>query len=67
MLIGQITLLPAQARLRALLFELGAVRHESVDHSGHFLLDVCIARRDLHKLARRENVSLDMLIPVAAA
>jgi GTP-binding protein HflX len=67
MVVGQITLLPAQARIRALLFELGAVRHESVDHSGHFLLEVCITRRDLDKLARRENVSLDMLIPVAAA
>ena len=67
MVVGQITLLPAQARLRALLFELGAVRHESVDHSGHYLLEVCIARRDLNKLARRENVSLDMLMPVAVA
>ncbi|UCB54626.1 MAG: GTPase HflX [Thiotrichales bacterium] len=66
-LVGRITLLPAQARLRALLFELGAVRHESVDHSGHYLLEVCIARRDLNKLARRENVSLDTLTPVAAA
>jgi GTP-binding protein HflX len=67
MLAGQISLLPAQARLRALLFELGAVRHESIDHSGHYLLDVCISRRDLHKLARRENISLDVLTPVAAA
>ncbi len=67
MVVGQITLLPAQARLRALLFELGAVRHESVDQSGHYLLEVCIARSDLQKLARRENVSLDMLIPEAAA
>ena len=67
MLVGQITLLFAQARLRALLFELGAVRHETIDHSGRFLLEVCIARRDLQKLARRENISLDMLIPVAAA
>ena len=67
MVVGQITLLPAQARLRALLFELGAVRHEIVDQSGHYILDVCIARTDLHKLARRENVSLDVLLPVAAA
>jgi len=67
MVVGQITLLPAQARLRALLFELGAVTHESVDHSGHYLIELCIARRDLQKLARRENVSLDMLMPVAAA
>ena len=67
MVVGQITLMPAQARLRALLFELGAVRHESIDHSGHFRLDVCIARRDLDKLASRENVSLDALVPVALA
>jgi GTP-binding protein HflX len=67
MVVGQITLLPAQARLRALLFELGAVRHESVDHSGHYLLEVSISRTDLHKLARRENISLDRLMPVAAA
>ncbi len=67
MVAGQITLLPAQARLRALLFELGAVRHESIDHSGHFVLEVCIATRDLQKLAHRENVSLDVLLPVAAA
>ena len=67
MVVGQITLLPAQARLRALLFELGAVRHEIVDQSGRFILDVCVARVDLHKLARRENVSLDSLLPVVAA
>ncbi len=67
MVVGKISLLPAQARLRALLFELGAVRHESVDHSGHFLLDVCIARKDLQQLAHRENLSLDALIPVAVA
>ena len=67
MLVGQITLLPAQARLRALLFELGAVRHEIVDQSGHYILDVCVARTDINKLARREKVSLDVLLPVAAA
>jgi len=67
MVVGQITLLPAQARLRSLLFELGAVTHESVDHSGHYLIELCIARKDLKKLASRENLSLDKLMPVAAA
>jgi len=66
MVVGSITLLPAQARLRALLFELGAVRHESVDDSGRYVLEVSIARRDLHRLARRENISPDLLMPVAA-
>ena len=67
MLVGRITLLPAQARLRALLFELGAVRHETIEHSGRYVLEVCIARKDLHRLARRENVAVDALLPVAAA
>ncbi len=67
MVVGRITLLPAQARLRALLFELGAVRHESVDSSGHYILEISIARRDLLRLARRENISPDTLMPVAAA
>ena len=66
MVVGQITLLPAQARLRALLFELGAVRHESVDQSGQYLLEICIARKELNRLAHRENVAAEMLLPAAA-
>ncbi|MGB5278538.1 MAG: ribosome rescue GTPase HflX [Gammaproteobacteria bacterium] len=67
MVVGQITLLPAQARLRALLFELGAVTHESVDQRGRYLIELCIARKELQKLASREKVSLDQLISVEAA
>jgi GTPase len=64
---GEIDLLPAQGRLRALLFELGAVRHESVDEKGHFHLEVSIARKELQQLAHREQVSMDTLLPVHAA
>jgi len=64
---GEIDLLPAQGRLRALLFELGAVRHESVDEKGHFHLEVSIARKQLQQLAHREQVSMDALLPVHAA
>ena len=67
MIVGQIKLLPAQGRLRALLFELGAVTHETIDHSGHFLIELRIARKDLQRLARRENIAVDVLMPVAAA
>jgi GTP-binding protein HflX len=67
MVIGHITLLPAQGRLRALLYQLGAVTHESVDHSGRYLIELCIARKDLQKLEHRESVSLAPLISVAAA
>ena len=64
---GEINLLPAQGRLRALLFELGAVRRESVDEKGHFHLEVSIARKELQQLAHREQVSMDALLPVHAA
>jgi GTPase len=64
---GEIDLLPAQGRIRALLFELGAVRHESVDEKGHFHLEVSIARKELQQLAHREQMSMDMLLPVHAA
>jgi GTP-binding protein HflX len=64
---GEIDLLPAQGRLRALLFELGAVRRESVDEKGHFHLEVSIARKELQQLAHREQVSMDALLPVHAA
>ena len=67
MVVGEIELLPAQARVRALLFELGAVRHESIDEKGHFLLDISISKRDLNQLAQREQLSLETLLPVAAA
>jgi GTP-binding protein HflX len=67
MVIGQITLLPAQGRIRALLYQLGAVTHESVDHSGRYLIELCIARKDLQKLERRESISLAPLVSVAAA
>jgi GTP-binding protein HflX len=64
---GEINLLPAQGRLRALLFELGAVRRESVDEKGHFHLEVSIARKELQQLAHREQVSMDALLQVHAA
>ena len=64
---GEINLLPAQGRLRALLFELGAVRRESVDEKGHFHLEVSIARKELQQLAHREQVSMDALVQVHAA
>ncbi len=56
-----ILLKPAQARLRAMLFELGAIRQETIDANGGFHLDISIARRDLNQLARREPQMLDAI------
>lgn len=56
-----IQLKPSQARLRARLFELGAIRSETVDDNGEFHLDIAIARRDLNQLARREPQVLELM------
>lgn len=58
---GEICLQPAQAKIRALLFELGVVQSESVDEEGCFHLDVKIARRDYHQLIQREGLPEDLL------
>ncbi len=52
-----IQLKPAQAKLRALLFALGAVQKEAVDENGEFHLDILIARRDLDQLVQREPLA----------
>jgi len=62
MVTTEIRLIPAQARIRALLFELGVVRNEIVDDQGCFHLDVCIARRDLDQLAQREHLAINDLL-----
>jgi GTP-binding protein HflX len=58
----EIRLFPAQARIRALLFELGVVQNEVVDNQGCFHLDVCIAKRDLNQLIQREHLAINDLL-----
>jgi GTP-binding protein HflX len=55
----EIRLFPAQARIRAMLFELGVVQNEVVDDQGCFHLDVCITRRDLDQLTQREQLAIN--------
>ena len=64
MVSGEISLQPAQARIRALLFELGAVQSETVDDQGCFHLNVCLAKRDLTQLAQREHMTMNDLLPI---
>jgi GTP-binding protein HflX len=59
---GQLILPPAEARLRAKLFETGAVRQESIDDDGCFLLQISISRRDLDQFDAREQVSLEAML-----
>lgn len=59
---GSLCLPPQQARMRARLFEAGAVKDETIDEQGYFHLTVSIRQRDMQFIDRQEQVSLrDML------
>jgi len=57
---GEICLKPAQAKVRAKLFDLGVVKSESVDEEGGFHLNVRISKRDYQQLIQREGLSEDL-------
>ncbi len=59
---GELSLLPADARLRARLFEIGAIRNERIDEEGRFLLQISISRRDLNQFESREQVALESML-----
>lgn len=62
MLEGKLILSHADARLRAKLFEIGAVRSESNDDEGRSILQLCISRRDLNQLNSQQNISLESMM-----
>ena len=53
---GWLKLGPLQARARAALFDLGAVRNEKDEGDGGFLLEVELPRREYQRLCRREGL-----------
>ncbi len=59
---GELSLLPAEARIRAKLFAIGAIRSESIDEEGRFLLQISISRRDLKQFESREQVPLESML-----
>ena len=58
---------PAAGRLRARLFELGAVTCESVDADGSSVLDVLIPGAELERLTRHEGLDASMIEPAFRA
>jgi len=62
MIEGQLSLAPAEARIRARLFEIGAIRNETVDEEGHFQLQISISRRDLNQFESREQIPLESML-----
>jgi len=61
--IGEVCLPPEQARLRARLFEMGAVEQEIIDEQGSFHLAVRIRQRDLRSLGSSEYQLMQGLLP----
>ncbi|MCK4833552.1 MAG: GTPase HflX, partial [Gammaproteobacteria bacterium] len=59
---GKLSLLPGEARLRAKLFDIGAIRDETIDEEGRFLLKISISRRDLNQFESREQVPLESML-----
>jgi len=62
MIEGSLSLPPADARIRAKLFEIGAIRDETIDEQGHFLLQISISRRDLNQFESHEQFSLKSML-----
>jgi len=62
---GTIRLKPSQGRLRAVLFDLGAVQSETALESGGWLLELNLGEREFSRLLKRENLSADILETVA--
>jgi len=62
MIEGELSLAPADARVRARLFEIGAIRDETIDEEGHFLLHISISRRDLNQFESREQIPLESML-----
>jgi len=59
---GKLSLSPAEARLRAKLFEIGAIRGEAIGEEGQFLLQISISRRDLNQFESREQIQLEPML-----
>jgi len=60
---GDICLTPQQARIRALLYTMGAVQAEQVDAEGNTCLSIKVARKELMQMASRENIPPQLILP----
>ena len=58
---GWLRLAPAQSRVRAAFFGLGAVREEKVEQDGSYLLQVELLRSEYQRLCRREGLNPALL------
>ncbi|MGB0360056.1 MAG: ribosome rescue GTPase HflX [Endozoicomonas sp.] len=57
MLQGQLTLTPAQGKIRARLFKLGAIQSEAYSESGDIVLEIRLSRSDYGRITKQEGLS----------
>ena len=55
---GSLSLAPSQGKLRARLYQLGAIRNEAYDDNGHLILDIRMPRHDFDRITKQEGLSL---------
>lgn len=60
---GTIKILPTQAKLRAYLYDVGAVDHESIDEQGSWVLDITIQKERWDKLCTQFAELAELLPP----
>jgi GTPase len=58
---GWLALQPAEGRLRARLFELGAVQQETVDEQGSWHLEIQLPRKDFERVCKQTGLRTDSL------
>jgi len=58
---GRMQLDPGQGRLRALLFQIGAVKREQPADDGGWMLELEMAERDFQRFLKREKLPADIL------
>lgn len=58
---GWLALDPAEGRLRARLFELGAVQQETVDEQGAWHLEIQLPRKDFERVCKQTGLRTDCL------
>ena len=61
MIQGRLSLTPAQGKIRARLFQAGAIRAEEYSDKGELLLDIRMPRGDYERIAKQEGLSAECL------
>jgi len=60
---GSLNISPADARIRAMLYDIKAVENEKTNDQGEYVLQLNIPKRDLFQMASRQSIAKHLLLP----